>query len=45
MIKKDGIAMVEGTGIYNSIILHKNNPQSDEIIHAFEELNETVGDK
>ena len=45
MIKKDGVAMVAETEIYNSIILHKNNPQLNDIIQAFEELNESVSDK
>lgn len=40
LIKQDGLAVIEDTEIYNSIILHKNNPQLLDIIFAFKDLNE-----
>jgi hypothetical protein len=45
LIKEDGLAMIEGTEIYNAMILHKKNNQLTEIILAFKELNEKAGDK
>lgn len=45
LIKEDGLAVVDGTEIYNSIILHKENKQLIDIIFAFKELNERVGEK
>ncbi len=43
LIKQDGIAVVEGAEIYNSILLLKQNRQRTEIITAFMELNERGG--
>jgi hypothetical protein len=45
LIKEDGLALVEGTEIYNAMILHKHNKQLTDIILAFKELNERAGDK
>ncbi|HPN58037.1 MAG TPA: DUF6169 family protein [Chitinophagaceae bacterium] len=45
LIKEDGLAIVEGTEIYNALLLHKNNSQLTEIILAYKELNERAGDK
>ena len=42
---KDGIAMIEGVEIYNSLLLHKANKRLIEIIFAYKELNERAGDK
>lgn len=43
LIKQDGVAVVEGTEIYNSILLHKHNQQFTDIISAFMDLNERGG--
>jgi Family of unknown function (DUF6169) len=40
LIKEDGLAVVEGTEIYNAMLLHKQNKQLTEIILAYQELNE-----
>lgn len=40
LLKEDSLAVVEGVDIYNSIIIHKHNPQLTQIILAFKELNE-----
>lgn len=45
LIKEDGLAIVEGTEIYNALLLHKNNSQLAEIILAYKELNERAGEK
>lgn len=45
LIKEDGLAVIEGTEIYNALLLHKNNSQLTEIILAYKELNERAGDK
>ena len=45
LIKEDGIAVVEGVEIYNSLLLHKSNKRLAEIILAYKELNERAGDK
>lgn len=45
LIKEDGLAVIEGTEIYNAMILHKQNRQLTEIILAFKELNERAGEK
>lgn len=45
LIKVDGLAIIEGTGIYNAMLLHKKNSQLTEIILAFKELNERSGEK
>ncbi len=45
LLKEDDIAVIEGTEIYNSMILHKENEHLKEIILAFKELNEKANDK
>lgn len=45
LIKEDDIAIIEGTEIYNSMILHKKNDHLREIILAYKELNEKAGEK
>ncbi|MBL7731384.1 MAG: hypothetical protein JNM88_09410 [Chitinophagaceae bacterium] len=45
LVKEDGIAMIEGVEIYNSLLLHKANKRLPEIILAYKELNERAGDK
>lgn len=45
LIKEDDIAVVEGTEIYNSMILHKQNAHLTEIILAYKELNERASEK
>jgi hypothetical protein len=45
IIKEDGIAVIEDTEIYNSLLVHKNNPHLATIILAFKELNEKADDK
>lgn len=45
LYKEDGIALIEGVEIYNSLLLHKRNKNLVGIIHAYKELNERVGDK
>ena len=45
LLKEDGIALIEGVEIYNSLLLHKANKRLIEIIFAYKELNERAGDK
>lgn len=45
LIKEDGLAIIEGTEIYNALLLHKHNKQLIDIILAFKDLNERAGDK
>ena len=45
LLKEDGIAMIEGEEIYNSLLLHKANKKLTEIILAYKELNERAGNK
>ena len=45
LIKEDGLALVEGSEIYNTLLIHKSNQQLTEIILAFKELNERTGEK
>lgn len=45
LIKEDGLAIIEGSEIYNAILLHKQNKQLTEIILAYKELNERAGEK
>lgn len=45
IIKEDGMAMIEGQQIINSMLLHKKNTHITEIILAFKELNERAGTK
>jgi hypothetical protein len=43
--KEDGIAVIADTGIYNSLLVHKQNMHADQIIEAFRSLNERADDK
>jgi hypothetical protein len=45
LLKEDGIALIEGVEIYNSLLLHKKNTKLTEVILAYKELNERAGDK
>ncbi len=45
LYKEDGIAMIEGVEIYNSLLVHKANKKLTEIILAYKELNESAGEK
>lgn len=45
ILKEDGIAVVDGVLIYNSLLIKKNNTHWPEIIMAYNELNERAGDK
>jgi hypothetical protein len=45
LIKEDGVAIVEGTEIYNAMVLKKQHSQLTELILAFKELNERANDK
>ncbi len=45
LLKEDGIALIEGVEIYNSLLLHKKNIKLTEVILAYKELNERAGDK
>ena len=45
IIKEDGVAVVDDMEILNSLLVHKNNPHSTEIIFAFKDLNARAGDK
>ncbi|SEM16913.1 hypothetical protein SAMN05216436_102119 [bacterium A37T11] len=40
IFKEDGIAVIEDMGIYNSILLHRQNSNFDSILHAFRKLND-----
>ena len=45
ILKEDGLAVIAGMEIYNSILLHKQNPFADKIIAAFKTLNERADGK
>ena len=45
LLKEDGIAVIEGTPIYNSLLVHKSNKYWPEIVLAYNELNERAGEK
>jgi hypothetical protein len=45
IIKEDGIAVIEGAEILNSILIHKNNPNLTNIILAFNDLNNRAPEK
>jgi hypothetical protein len=45
ILKEDGIAVIEGTEILNSLLIHKQNPHLLDTILAFKSINEKVGDK
>lgn len=45
ILKEDGLAVIADMEIYNSIIIHKQNPKAETIINAFRTLNERADDK
>jgi len=45
ILKEDGIAVIEGVEIYNSLLLHKTNPHLPIILEAFRQLNSRAGEK
>jgi Family of unknown function (DUF6169) len=45
ILKEDGLAVIEGTQVYNSILIHKENNRAAEIFQAFRSLNEKASDK
>ncbi|MCW3106153.1 MAG: hypothetical protein JWQ09_659 [Segetibacter sp.] len=45
IIKEDGMAIVEGMMIINSLLVHRNNPRCSDIIFAFKDLNARAGEK
>lgn len=45
LLKEDGIAVVEGKPIYNSLLVHKSNKHWPEIVLAYSELNERAGEE
>ncbi len=45
IIKEDGLAVIDGVEIYNSILIHKKNERMNEIIQAFRELNQKASNK
>lgn len=45
LLKEDGVAIVDGVPIYNSLVLKKSNGLWPEIIMAYNELNERASEK
>ena len=45
IIKEDRTAIIEGTEIVNSLLIHRNNKRLAEIILAFNDLNQRAADK
>jgi hypothetical protein len=45
ILKVDGIALIAGMQIYNSLLVHKDNLQAAKIIQSFHQLNERIDDK
>ncbi len=45
LLKEDCVAVVEDLEIFNSMILHKNNPELLQLILAYKELNERAPSK
>ena len=45
LLKGDGVAVIEGMPIYNSLLIHKSNKLWPLIVLAYNELNERVGSK
>lgn len=39
IIKEDQLAIIESVGIYNTLLVHKHNPNAHELVEAFRELN------
>lgn len=42
LIKVDNVAVIDGTQIYNSIIVHTLNESRAEIVRAYEDLTRRV---
>ncbi len=45
MIKEDGLAVIEDTEIYDTLLVHKKNEYLELILHAFRDLNARADDK
>lgn len=45
LLKEDGMAVIAGTTIYNSLLVHKSNKRWPEIVIAYNELNERASTK
>ena len=45
ILKEDGLAVIAGMEIYNSLLLHKQHQHAEGIINAFRTLNERADDK
>ncbi len=45
ILKDDGLAVIEDTEIFNSLLVHKQNIFLDKIVSAFRTLNERAADK
>jgi len=45
ILKEDGLAVIAGMEIYNSLLVNKQHPHAEGIIKAFRTLNERVDDK
>lgn len=45
IVKEDGMAIIEGTIIYNALLVHWQNKQLPDIIFAFKDLNARAGEK
>jgi|ERR1700733_8145028 len=45
LLKEDGLAVIEGMPIYNSLIVHKSNKHWPDIVLAYNELNQRAGEK
>ena len=42
LLKADNVAVIDGSEIYNSIILHTHNESPEAILRAYEDLNRSV---
>jgi hypothetical protein len=42
LMKVDNVAVIDGTEIHNSIILHRRNESREHILLAYEDLNRSV---
>jgi hypothetical protein len=45
ILKEDGLAVIDGTEIYNSVLVHKGNNNANQIFQAFRTLNQRASDK
>lgn len=45
LVKEDGVAIMEGVPIYNSILIHRNNSQLESLLEAFKDLNKAASQK